>query len=460
MRWWFSLGLLLTTCSTHSNHLDFSTYPFLACNGDIELLNVSVSDGGSNGVIRAVGKAPNGQLYIGGTFTHVNGEPKACIARLFGDGSLDTNFTAQFEFPLPCSQISRVLVQSDGRPVVIFDFYQGDYYLARFNLDGSNDSSFPYWLKLKLPPWGMPVLVHGPILDRRDGILFYGNFSTVQTEGEAQPIERNYLARLLPDGRIDHAFAPPISAWYETPEAGVREIAFQPDNKLICGGVMGTTNRYRYVFRLNADGSVDTSFAYSFDVTPQYVMSLRRTMDSMLAIATSRDVIWLNADGGLLAHWLMPTNWNIIHGLCASADGSAWISGWDTTLPFDPNNPKSLTGYLRVWMDGTTSTNFPGCIPGADSPCVFVSPTQIVCPGESNLVRIRIICEPRLQAERAGSNFVLSVSGALAYQRFRVEASSNLVDWSAIAQPFTMNHVAHVTNSLQRQQFFRASLAP
>src|SRR6185295_2728148 len=68
---------------------------------------------------------------------------------------------------------------------------------------------------------------------------------------------RQFLARVNPNGSLDATFDPGMSANNE-----VRSLAVQPDGKIIIGGLFTTysgTSRNR-IARLNADGSLDTSF--------------------------------------------------------------------------------------------------------------------------------------------------------------------------------------------------------
>ena len=74
------------------------------------------------------------------------------------------------------------------------------------------------------------------------------------------PPTRNYIGRLNADGSLDTSFDPGANG-------NVVALAVQADGKILVGGALttlggggtGTTTR-NYIGRLNADGSLDTSF--------------------------------------------------------------------------------------------------------------------------------------------------------------------------------------------------------
>ena len=71
-------------------------------------------------------------------------------------------------------------------------------------------------------------------------------------------VTRNRVARLNADGSLDTSFAPTGTGL----NAAVNALAIQPDGKVVAGGSFTTYNGIdrRYVVRLGLDGSLDTSF--------------------------------------------------------------------------------------------------------------------------------------------------------------------------------------------------------
>lgn len=87
-----------------------------------------------------------------------------------------------------------------------------------------------------------------------DGKILIGGFFTMYNS-----TPRSRIARLNADGSLDMSFDPGNALGLNT---FVNSIVLQPDGKILIGGEFFTYNgklRYR-IARLNADGSLDTSF--------------------------------------------------------------------------------------------------------------------------------------------------------------------------------------------------------
>lgn len=187
----------------------------------------------------------DGKVIIGGSFTVYNGTSRNRIARLNADGSLDTSFDPGAG---PGADILALALQPDGRIIIggSFTSYNGTSrsYIARLNADGSLDTSFD-------PGDGFDADVQ-TLTIQPDGRIIAGGFFT-SFNGTA----RNYIARLNAYGSLDTSFAPGPGA-----DDGVLTSAIQSDGKILIGG--GFTNYYgtprSKIARVNADGSLDTSF--------------------------------------------------------------------------------------------------------------------------------------------------------------------------------------------------------
>ena len=146
------------------------------------------------------------------------------------------------------ARVRSVALQQDQRVV-----FGGDFTLvgglslnrvARLATTGVVDPSFN-------PGAGADASIYVVAVQPNDRILIGGLFTTV--DGTS----RNRLARLTADGNLDLSFNPGSG-----PNNLVRAIAVQADGKILIGGdfnlVNGTSRSF--VARLNADGSLDTSF--------------------------------------------------------------------------------------------------------------------------------------------------------------------------------------------------------
>jgi uncharacterized delta-60 repeat protein len=181
---------------------------------------------------------PNGKILIAGNYTRVNGHPGP-IVRLNPDGTVDTSFTCS----LPTNSISQIVVQPDGKILLYAhpsSLYSGNNGVYRLNSDGSADSSFQ------------------PFTDGSKYDLYSSN-----------PIS---LA-LLPNGQILIAVQ-------------VRELS---------------TNESWTIVRLNADGTLDSSFScISLDKYRSFVRDFALAEDGSIYVTGSFTTLdGHDLDGGL-----------------------------------------------------------------------------------------------------------------------------------------------------------------
>ncbi len=203
------------------------------------------SGSGPSGLVSAIAVQADGKIVIGGSFTGVNGHPRNRIARLNADGSVDQSFNpggGADDF------VETVAVQADGKIVIGGGFTGVNGHprnrIARLNADGSVDQSFN-------PGSGANTFVFA-VAVQADGNIVIGGFFT-----SVNGTPRNRIARLNADGSVDQSFNPGSGA-----DDFVETVAIQADGKIVIGGVFLSVNgapRNR-IARLNADGSVDTSF--------------------------------------------------------------------------------------------------------------------------------------------------------------------------------------------------------
>ncbi|HEX6287673.1 MAG TPA: hypothetical protein VFZ66_00710 [Herpetosiphonaceae bacterium] len=214
--------------------------------------------------IVSIALQPDGKILIGGEFTRVNGERRSNLARLNIDGSLDLSFTPLPNDPGITSAMARKLVvQPDGKVLAggWFTSINGGsdrIELLRFNADGSLDATFPV---INRTEGGH---VNSMALQPDGKILIVGVFSSIGG------VRRLGIARLHPDGSLDHSFVPPY------PLAGSEDLALQADGKVLLGTGALT--------RLNPDGTLDATFAAA-DVGNGKIRSIKLQPDGKVMIA-------------------------------------------------------------------------------------------------------------------------------------------------------------------------------
>jgi uncharacterized delta-60 repeat protein len=242
----------------------------------------------------------DGKLIISGAFNGVNGTGASGIGKLNTDGSFDT----QFNYASSCGAWGGQLQKfsNDKYIVVFYSNVCAILKYVRFNADDTEDSTFT----TSLPP-----LVSSPgsssksgfAIDGQDRIVtsayrlnydgsadstynsFIGinagiNLLAKQNDGKiiaigdfvkANSIQKKDIVRLNPDGTTDNTFDAGLGFNY-LPSS----IAVQPDNKILVGGYFTTVNgaTKTYLARLNADGSLDTTFNSTVNNTVKSIVVL------------------------------------------------------------------------------------------------------------------------------------------------------------------------------------------
>ena len=187
---------------------------------------------------------------MGGSWWAANSPPSAVIdrlrlARLNPDGTLDVGYNAGAGVN---GYVSSLIPLSDGKALIGGSFTSvggtNRNYIARVNPDGSVDASFD-------PGSGFNGVVLG-MAPQPDGKLVVGGQFSL-----CNGVSRAYLARLHANGSLDATFMPAGGF-----NGHVNRVVVQPDGKILAAGSFSTVNGvYRnYLARLNSDGSLDTSF--------------------------------------------------------------------------------------------------------------------------------------------------------------------------------------------------------
>jgi uncharacterized delta-60 repeat protein len=155
---------------------------------------------GADGSVYALAAYPSnstyaGKVLLGGTFTHFNGTTLNYFGRLNVDGSLDTNFNASIGTG-PGSSVNAILLQPDGKILVggSFTNFNGVAInrVIRLNGDGTIDTNFTANLA-----GGANGTVEGFSLQPDNRIVVVGQFT--QFSG----VTRSRITRLLPSGITD-----------------------------------------------------------------------------------------------------------------------------------------------------------------------------------------------------------------------------------------------------------------
>lgn len=262
------------------------------------------------GVVDAIVSLSDGKTLIGGTFTRINDVQCRGIARLLANGSVDSTFNTEEG---PDGPVTSISLLSDGKIAIAGDFtkvgpLETDM-VGRLHGNGRVDRSFQPRVTRRYVSGENPI-----VKAQTDGkLLISGAFQSVDN------VARNGLARLNADGSLDNSFeATPLRA-----SDGLYNFVIQDDGKILAanssGGIMIWTggdspptidsqvtdpNR-KGVFRLNSDGSLDTSFTASVE---GYVRALALDANGRTVVGgefssinglTRKNIARLNADGSI-----------------------------------------------------------------------------------------------------------------------------------------------------------------
>jgi uncharacterized delta-60 repeat protein len=264
-----------------------------------------------------------------------------------GPGSLDPTFNPGSGAN---SWINVILAQSDGKLLIggLFTAFNGTNrpYVARLNWDGSLDTTFN-------PGTGPNNALVGLAL-QPDGKVLIGGFFTSESGQSFR-----YVARLLPTGSLDTGFATGTNL-----NNTVKTVVAQADGKVLIGGdftAYNITPRNRLA-RLNADGSLDTSFnpGTGADAT---VNAIVVQADGKILIGgnfstingtTRASIARLNANGSL------DTSFNPgagalfwVNSIALQPDAKLVVGG-----PFTSYNGTSRKGIARLNSDGSLDATF------------------------------------------------------------------------------------------------------
>lgn len=200
---------------------------------------------GFNNTVSSMVLQPDGKILASGHFTQYNGQSRNRIVRINMDGTFDNSFTIGTGFN---SFVVSIALQPDGKILAGGNFtsYNGQSRnrIVRLNADGTLDASFNLGT-------GFPTTVSVIALQPDGKILAGGHF--VEYNGQA----RNKIVRLNVDGTLDTSFT--IGTGFDN---WINVITVQPDGKILVGGNFTSYNgqSQNYIARLNADGTLDTSF--------------------------------------------------------------------------------------------------------------------------------------------------------------------------------------------------------
>lgn len=209
--------------------------------------------------------APNGIMVFTGKGFNDLGEPATVLYCIQTNGSHS-----------PCSEGGidncpgrKILAQPDGKFVVVMvcDYTPANTLsVMRYKPDGSFDAEFGSILGIAAV--GLPVFGHTQHYGGLGAVMDFVGDALLQPDGKiivsAHSGANVVLVRLNTNGTLDASFGDDGYAHASSPVFGFKHptgIALQHDGKIIVSGVDAEFGVYRsFIFRLDADGSIDEIF--------------------------------------------------------------------------------------------------------------------------------------------------------------------------------------------------------
>ncbi len=327
---------------------------------------------GEDGRGYAVRVQPDNKILVAGDFTTPNGVDRKFIVRFNPDGTVDTSFNSPYTVSLNLLEIlpnGKILVGNENG-------------VGRLNPDGSIDGgiqgSDSTRAVLALPD-NKTVICRTRVVYRSnaDGSV---NASINITQNEncqalaLQPdgkvliggrftdvagTPRGHIARLNADFTLDTTFNPPGA------NGTVYQIAVQADGKILLGGDFTSVNfdaTKKYLARLNADGSLDTSFSPGLNtkirfikIEPNGKILISGVPETGELFNSPGNLKKLNADGTIDTDFVSP-NINLgVAGIDFQIGGKIVIAGYFTHV-----NGVSSIGIARLFDTSKSMFDFDG----------------------------------------------------------------------------------------------------
>lgn len=223
-------------------------------------------------VLNGITSQPDGKIIVVGEVDSTTGDGNfsSFIARFQSNGALDTSFNGtgfrNHNIDSLRDAAFEVLVQANGKILVGGQTvsnstapYNGNIYVVRYHSDGSTDTDFGVGGGILINRTGSDESLLGMAL-RNDGSIVLGGASN--RDGEID----SFFARLNKDGDLDSSFGGGDGVVVHALATGMTDnasgIDVYPNGKIaFTGSRGGGTAANTLVGRLNADGSLDTTFA-------------------------------------------------------------------------------------------------------------------------------------------------------------------------------------------------------
>jgi uncharacterized delta-60 repeat protein/uncharacterized repeat protein (TIGR02059 family) len=306
----------------------------------------------------------NNKILVGGssliTSYSASSSVNKSILRLNSDGTIDTSFN--YRGDLTVWRQGGIKQQADGKYIIVGNNISNYTSLGieRVNYDGSVDSTFT-------GQWDFDCNSTAVVI-QNDGKIVSGSGCEQTYTGTTQKA----LARILSNGNLDTTFNSGGAGLDDGSFAlRVEDLVLQPDQKILVAGEFGSyngTTRYD-LLRLNSDGTLDTSFNHSLPLTGIQttvadieLLSNGQMYVSLLNSATTTPAVYrLNADGSTDTTFISKNFRKIsgttqgvnVYSVKQASDGKIIVAG-----NFERYDNQIANGLVRILSNGDVDGTF------------------------------------------------------------------------------------------------------
>ncbi|HTD66651.1 MAG TPA: immunoglobulin domain-containing protein [Candidatus Limnocylindria bacterium] len=235
--------------------------------------------------VNALAVLSGGKVLVGGNMR--NAGTAFGVARLNANGTLDNIF--QRTVPGLAIVINALVVQPDNRVVAAgYDFSVAGQFagvVLRRNENGSVDGTFTQGTTMRTVENQISALAL-----QSGKILVGGTFTNYSSN---ITLKRDGIARLNADGSLDTSFNPLFS------NSRIYALLVQPDNKILVAGEFDVDGGTRMLTRLNPNGDRDTGFTSINTVGGAVGLSLALEDNGKILLGQSFGVMRLTTNGAL-----------------------------------------------------------------------------------------------------------------------------------------------------------------
>jgi uncharacterized delta-60 repeat protein len=390
---------------------------------------------GADGFVRVVSVQPDGKILAGGNFSTLRGSPSPLVARLNSDGSLDSTFTSPFPTPVLAARIYTLAVLSNGG-LLVGGLFTNVGGTLRTNIARlqANGMLDETFNAMAGPSGLVRILVPEP----GGKILIGGEFTSVNNTN------RNRIARLNADGSLDTSFDPAAGAGDI-----VRTVALMPGGQVLVGGLFTTFAGVSktHLARLNNNGSLDPSFpagsgpngdVYFASPQPDSTILISGDFTSVNGTGMNR-IARLQADGSLDTTF-MPDGGALggpVYHVLSQPNGKIVLGGGFTSV-----NGTSVNRLARVTGDGSLDPVF---TPGSGASDLILS---MALQGDGMILAGGLFGI----YDSTNVNMIARIYGDPSYPVLAVQNSGSnqiLLSWASWAGSFSLQAIPALGSSWQ-----------